>query len=123
MSIAMNEAKKSEKVVTPSMPTQSPLHSVSVSRESTIAGAERSCTGRRFGARPACTHFARNGGVKAIVFFVFIVFGECGGGHGGRSILIDGFFVDSKHLGAGVAIFQVEIAGSFELDSLIVGRI
>src|SRR5260370_21287389 len=42
MSYATNEAKKRKSVVTPSMPTQRPLHSGSDSRASIIAGAERS---------------------------------------------------------------------------------
>src|SRR5262249_37883015 len=42
MSYATNDAKKRNSVVTPSMPTQTPLQSASDSRASIIAGAARS---------------------------------------------------------------------------------
>ncbi len=35
--------------------------------------------------------------------------------------MVDGLFVDGEDLGAGVAVLQVEVAGGFELDGLVVG--
>ncbi len=77
-------------------------------------------TDRGLRARPAGGHLARDGRIEAVVFFLF-VFGEGRGGHGGRGVLIDGLLVDGEDLGAGVAVFQVEVAGGFELDGLVVG--
>ena len=97
-----------------------PLHSWSASRAMTMAGADAVRAGRAFRRRPGA-HFAGNGRIEAVVFFVFIILGKRRGGHGGGCILVDGLFIDGEDFRAGVVVFQVEVAGGFELDGLVVG--
>ncbi len=77
-------------------------------------------TDSALGRGPAGRHLARNRRLEAVVFVLF-VFGERRGRHGGRGVLIDGLLVDCEDFRAGVAVFQIEVAGRFELDSLVVG--
>ena len=50
-----------------------------------------------------------------------LVLGEGRRGHRGGRVLIDVFLVDGEDFRAGVAFFQVEIAGGLELNGLVVG--
>ena len=122
MSTETNETSKRSSVVTPSMPTQRPLHSASSPRERTRAGDDRSAAGRGLvrSTTSALAISLRDRRVEAVVLLV-LVLGERRRGHGGRGVLVDGLLVDGEDFRAGVAVLQVEVAGGFELHGLVVG--
>ena len=75
---------------------------------------------RAFGRGPGA-HFTGDGGIETVVLFIFFVLGKCRGGHGGGCILVDGLFINGEDFGAGVVVFEIKVAGGFELDGLVIG--